>query len=378
MAWNRGVRVPQQRLANLIAMAEFIEVPIFILEVRDERDLIFRSLNRFHQTVSGMDGKAIVGKRPHEILPPRMADSVSAKYMTCVRTRAPFTYEEVLDFPNGEIWWQTTLSPILFDDGSVIGIYGLSVDITARKQQEFRDAKELTDLRKLNEEINMYSSMAAHDVRGPLRKIKVISELLFADDDTPPTDPLVLPPEQRELMHSIGAIANSTLDHVDSILSYSRALSLPDAATLEKVDLRLLIADLVGLVDASGAFDFVYPDQTVLAERIILQVTLRNLLENAVKFGRSKCTVTLETSADDPQFLQFVASDDGPGFAEGAVLLEQSAQSLKKSPTSGFGLASAQRMVEARGGRMWLMEDQTTPGAHVAFTMRGSIVADAA
>ncbi|MEQ8656903.1 MAG: PAS domain-containing sensor histidine kinase [Hyphomicrobiales bacterium] len=364
--------MPQQRLAQVIELSDLLDQAIFVLEVQDDDRLVFRKLNRFHEKATGLKSQDLAGKTPFEVLPPRMAESVNAKYLACLTSRASFTYEEVLSLPNGEIWWQTTLSPLIFDDGRVIGIVGTAVDITDRKKQEFRDANALAELRKLNEEINTYASMAAHDVRGPLRKIKVITELMFVDGVPPADEPITLAPDQRILLESIGSIANSTLDHVDSILSYARALSLPDEAKLEEIDLHLLFADLVGLVDAGGAFHFDYPRQTVLAERVILQVTLRNLLENAVKFGRSHCIVRLEESEGYPGFLEFTASDDGPGFAKGATLFGQSARSQSKSPTNGFGLASAQRMIEARGGRMWLAEGEG--GAHVAFTTRGKLL----
>lgn len=363
--------MPQQRLAQVIELSDLLDQALFILEVQEDETLVFRKLNRFHEKTTGLKSEDLAGKTPFEVLPPRMAESVNAKYLACLTSREPFSYEEVLNLPNGEIWWQTTLSPLFFDDGRVIGIVGTAVDITERKTQEFLDANALAELRKLNEEINTYASMAAHDVRGPLRKIKVITELMFADD-VPAADELVtLTPDQRTLLDSIGSIASSALDHVDSILSYARALSLPDEAKLEEVDLHLMFADLVGLVDADGSFHFDYPKRTVVAERVILQVTLRNLLENAVKFGHSRCTVRLAASESDPDFLEFTVSDDGTGFADGDTLIDQSERSQNKSPTSGFGLASAQRMIEARGGRMWLAEGE---GANVAFTTRGTLL----
>lgn len=363
--------MPQRRLAQVIELSDLLDQAIFILEVRDDETLIFRKLNRFHERTTGLKSEDLVGKTPFEVLPPRMAESVNAKYLACLSSRASFTYEEVLNLPNGEIWWQTTLSPLFFDDGRVIGIIGAAVDITDRKAQEFRDANALAELRKLNEEINTYASMAAHDVRGPLRKIKVITELVFADGVPNADESVVLSPDQRALLDSIGSIASSTLEHVDSILSYARALSLPDEAKLEEVDLHMLFADLVGLVDADGSFHFDYPKQTVVAERVILQVTLRNLLENAVKFGRSRCIVGLSESGECPGFLEFTVTDDGPGFANGMTLSDQSSRSQSKSPTSGFGLASAQRMIEARGGRMWLADGE---GANVIFTTCGTFL----
>ena len=366
--------MPQNRLADIIELSDFIDVPIFVVEVGPDEALTFRKLNRFHEQKTGMSSAAVSGKTPHEVLPERMADSLSTKYLNCVHLREAITYEEVLDLPNGELWWQTTLSPVIFDDGRVIGIIGTAIDITSRKQMEFREAEKLFELKKLNEEINMYTSMAAHDVRGPLRKIKVISELVFGDGDGQADQPLTLTPEQQALLQSVSAVAATALDHVDSILSYARALELDTEPQLIPLDLELIFSDLLGLVDAKAEFAFDYPKQMILAERVLTQIVLRNLLENAVKFGSSACHVSLQRDDDTPGQLMFVVSDDGPGFGDDAILGEQSANSRFLSPTNGFGLASAQRIVETRGGRMWLAPSHFGRGAGVAFTLHGGLL----
>lgn len=366
--------MPQDRLAKIIELSDSIDVPLFIMEVGENEKLIFRKLNRCHEQKTGMSNAVLAGKTPHEVLPERMADSVNAKYLACVRNRESITYEEVLDLPNGELWWQTTLSPLIVDNDLVIGVVGAAVDITSRKQHEFHDAKELSQLKQLNEEINMYTSIAAHDVRGPLRKIKVISELVFGDDDTEYDAPLTVPKEQKELLQSIGSIATTALDHVDSILSYSRALTLDTEPRLEQLDLQIVFVDLVALVDSTASFTFDYPQEMISAERVVVQIVLRNLLENAVKFGRSCCHVTLQRDAISESQLMFLVSDDGPGFGDNAILEEQSARSRLLSATNGFGLASAQRIIEARGGRIWLAPSHFGNGAGVAFTLHGELL----
>lgn len=381
--------MPQVRLPSIAALSDAIDVPIFIVDIEPGETLRYRKVNRFYEVAAGVSNEDLVGKQPHEVLPPRMAASTTAKYLTCAQSGEPFTYEEVLDLSDGEVWWQTTLTPVSDDDGKVSAIVGTAIDITARKAQEIHDAKMISELKTLNEEVNTYTSMAAHDVRGPLRKIKVISELVFADaqpdsevqsgSETKPGSKarhaITLAPEQVDLITSIGELAARTLEHVDSILSYARALSLEDQPTLEVLDLGLMLSDLISLVDADERFVFKYSSQTFSAERVIVQIVLRNLLENAVRFGRSACHVEVQASANAADQIQFTVSDDGAGFPDGAVLSEQSAQSRLKSPTNGFGLASAQRIIEQRGGQMWLAPPHFAGGgASVAFSMRGEIL----
>lgn len=375
--------MPQVRLPSIAALSDAIDVPIFIVDVEPGEILRYRKVNRFYEVAAGISNEDLVGKQPHEVLPPRMAASTTSKYLTCAQSGEPFTYEEVLDLSDGEVWWQTTLTPVSDGEGRVSAIVGTAIDITVRKAQEIHDARMISELKTLNEEVNTYTSMAAHDVRGPLRKIKVISELVFADaqaeSDAKPggkaRDAITLAPEQVDLITSIGELAARTLEHVDSILIYARALSLEDQPTLEVLDLGLMLSDLISLVDADERFVFKYSSQTFSAERVIVQIVLRNLLENAVRFGRSACHIEVHASASAADQIQFIVSDDGAGFPDGAVLSEQSAQSRLKSPTNGFGLASAQRIIEQRGGEMWLAPPHFAGGgASVAFSMRGEIL----
>lgn len=372
--------MPQVSLSSIVALSDTVDMPIFIVEVEPDDTLRYHKINRFYEQAMGLSSADLAGKTPHEVMPPRLAADTLSKYMTCVQSGEPFTYEEGLDLAKGEAWWQTTLSPLVDVAGRVFAIVGVTIDITAHKDQELQDAKVISELKMLNEEINTYTSLAAHDVRGPLRKIKVISELVFADveimseqkgdgDET-----FLLAREQVDLITSIGALAAKTLEHVDSILSYARALALEEQAVMEEIDLKLLLNDLIGLVDGDEKFVFELPTLHLSAERIILQIVLRNLLENAVKFGESTCQIHVGPCESRPDHIRFVVSDDGAGFEDGAVLSEQSLKSRLKSPTSGFGLASAQRMIEQRGGEMWLAPPNYGTGANVAFTVRGKVL----
>ncbi|MEM6712381.1 MAG: ATP-binding protein [Pseudomonadota bacterium] len=374
--------MPQKRLAQMIALSDLMEIPVLILEVRDDGSLAFRKLNKFHERTSGMSSAVIEGRTPHEIFPRRMAHSLTQKYMTCVQTRAPFSYQEVLKLPAGEMWWRTMLSPIIFDDGRVIGIFAVSVDITDQKDREISDAKRIAVLTERNEELNTHMSMAAHDVRGPLRKIRVVTELVLAEGDRPTSpaskkgtdDGFFIDAQQAALIGSVGEIASKSLSHVDSILSYARAQSLDEDGDLDVVNLSLLFADLVSILDSNSETDIAYPTLSVEADRTILQIVLRNLMENAVKFGKSACHVAVDAAAKEPDHLVFTISDDGDGFGDTSTVEDLSQVARERAGTGGFGLAGAHRLVKARGGSMWLTQSYFETGGGVAFTIRGRLV----
>lgn len=407
--------MPQARLKDLMDLSDRIDVPMFIVEVESEGAFVMRKLNAFHEKTTGMRSADSAGKRLHDSLPPRVADGLADKCRTCVRSRQPFSYEEVLNLPKGELWWQTTLSPVIFDDGRVIGIIGTSVDITDRKAREFRDAQLISQLRELNDQVNMYTSMASHDVRGPLRKILVMTDLIFDGHDRTGDAPLTLDAEGRALVENIAAVAAKTLAHVDDILSQSRALAHQADPVHEPVDLNLLCQDIMGVIDPHSTIAFSHPRATVFAERGVLQVVLRNLLENAVKYCKNACHVALEVAPQDGgdndalvgaldggqvvrERIKLVVCDDGPGFTDEAVFNRANTRSATKAEiktdlkanmkanlktnmktdmetaASGVGLGAAQRLIEARGCSLWLVPSHFGEGAGVAFTVPGSLL----
>ena len=374
--------MPENHLNALITLSDKIDVPIFVLSVSADEELRFRKLNRYHERVTGMSSAAIAGKRPEDCLPPRLAANLSAKFLRCVRSGERLTYEEVLHLPNGELWWQTTLTPIFLDGHGVIGLLGTAIDITDRKLRDIELARELADLKAQNDELNAYSSMAAHDVRGPLRKVKMIADLVTREAPLNETGDMVLTALHRDLLGTVADIADKALGHIDSILSYSRAIALEESAVLERVDLDMLFGDIASLVDQQRAFQVDYPHETVLAERLVLQIVLRNLVENAVKHGRSRCLVTMDADARSGAThgkaaqLVFRISDDGPGFGPNMDVFNKAGVQALASATSGFGLAAAQRIVEARDGAIWI-EPGLVGGATVAFCVPGQIVVEA-
>jgi light-regulated signal transduction histidine kinase (bacteriophytochrome) len=105
----------------------------------------------------------------------------------------------------------------------------------------------------------------------------------------------------------------------------------------------------------------------------LLRVLLQNLLDNAWKFSgrRPDPEIEVGTYEEAGRRVYFVR-DNGVGFdAAYADKLFQPFQRLHRAedfPGSGIGLASAQRIVERHGGRIW-GTTATDGGAVFAFTL---------
>ncbi|MEM1430249.1 MAG: PAS domain-containing protein, partial [Pseudomonadota bacterium] len=154
---------------------ECICQPMFLIAVDRQQEMRFVGLNAEAEHQTGLRNADMAGRTPHEALPVRMADTLLANYIRCLTSAASYAYEEVLELPRGVRHARTTLSPI-FSDGAglprrVVGIVGVSTDITDHKH----DLRHLTaakaHLRRQCEDVATAATAMAQRMRGPLSLI---------------------------------------------------------------------------------------------------------------------------------------------------------------------------------------------------------------
>ena len=168
---------------------------------------------------------------------------------------------------------------------------------------------------------------------------------------------------------------------IDGILAYSRAGRAPSRPEL--VDVDQLVHDVVELLAPGESVTTELPAgmPTVESERVPLQQVFMNLIGNAVKFTRAARPdpVVRVTWRDNGDAYEFSVSDNGPGIApeyhERIWAIFQTLEARDKVEGTGIGLSVVKKIVEARGGRVWL-ESSAGAGATFHFTwlktMRGS------
>ena len=192
------------------------------------------------------------------------------------------------------------------------------LDHERRQQARFRDA--LADL--------------AHSLKTPLAVLRA-----QADADTPPA--------WRE-----------QLDHIDRLIGHQlRRAATAGARPLRRpVALRPLAERLcraLGKVYAERGLrctiDLPATARLAMDEGDLMEL-LGNLLDNAAKYGRGWLRIALDGAG------RLVIDDDGPGFPPDAeALLRRGARADRRQPGQGIGLAVAQDIVRAYGGRLQLM-----------------------
>ncbi len=359
------MNIAQLSYREIAMVIDVIDVPIFLLSV-DGETIRFEKFNLCHDRTVGLNSAGHIGKTAGQIFPPRMAASLESNYWRCIEARAPYKYEELLQFSCGERWWETTLSPVFDEDGTITHIIGTSHDVTGYKTSIMDGVKELATASKRNEELHVFMTMAVHDLRPAIGNIKAVNDLVLREFED-------LGDNKIKQIRLVSEIADAALETIERTLYFARMIGI-EQTPQEHVDLNHCLSDIAALADPMGALKITYPKIEIECELVPIQMILRNLTENATRFANSRIDITVTESSDRPGQLVFRVSDDGHGFVgskqEFAARLRSAGD---QNSTTGFGLMAINQLVEQRGGVFWLGESRIAEGATLCFSLPGKI-----
>ncbi|UKK85548.1 PAS domain S-box protein [Sphingopyxis sp. BSN-002] len=132
--------------------------------------------------------------------------------------------------------------------------------------------------------------------------------------------------------------------------------------TIEKLPLLINEAAVLGLMGArekgvEPRFDLDPYASPVLVDKVQIQQVLINLIRNAVEAmaDSPERQLTVTSQPDQQGFVRVIVSDTGPGVAPEVAEQLFTAFVSTKSEGMGLGLSICRTIVEANGGRIWMV-----------------------
>ena len=84
----------------------------------------------------GLSTQEIIGKTPYDFLSKEEADLIVNRNQEVIKAKKTMTFEEVVNFPDGKRRvYYSRKTPLFNKDNEIIGILGLSFDVTHEKTQ---------------------------------------------------------------------------------------------------------------------------------------------------------------------------------------------------------------------------------------------------
>jgi PAS domain S-box-containing protein len=250
------------------------------------------------------------------------------------------------------------------DWGGAPAFTGVLRDITSRKKAEAEREQLIKALARSNQELDQFAYVASHDLKAPLRGIANLSQWIEEDLGER------LGGENKAQMDLLRGRVHRMEALIDGILQYSRA-GRPKARP-EAIDTGAMVKDVMELMAPPRNLKVsIKPGMpTVRSEKIPLQQVFMNLLGNAMKHTSREAPEVSVSWAEDGAFFEFTVGDNGPGIApqfhERIFGIFQTLEARDKVEGTGIGLSVVKKIVEAKGGRVWV-ESDVGQGARFKF-----------
>ncbi|RPH54280.1 hypothetical protein EHM82_07095, partial [bacterium] len=243
---------------------------------------------------------------------------------------------------------------------------GLVEDVTARKAAGEEAERRSAQLRHLNDDLQRFASIAAHELQEPVRMMERHALLLKSDFAGK------LGTAGDELVDAVAGSARRLRTMIDDLLAFSRLdareLRRERVAADELLDRAL--ANLAAAVEESGAAIERSPLPVIEADPPLVTQVFQNLLANALKFrGEEPPRIRIAARRNGREWV-FSVRDNGLGLdpAEAGAIFSMFTRLHPEIPGSGIGLALCRKIVERHGGRIWA-ESEPGRGATFSFTL---------
>jgi light-regulated signal transduction histidine kinase (bacteriophytochrome) len=245
----------------------------------------------------------------------------------------------------------------------------LSQDITTRQQTEEELRQRTAELEASIKELEAFSYSVSHDLRAPLRSMAGFSRAMLEDYSEK------LDEQGKQYLRHIEDSSVLMGQLIDDLLKLSRVTR--SAINYGKVDLsdmaQKIVTELVKSESQRRVNVVIAPDIIVYGDRNLLQLVLKNLLDNAWKFSSKVAEPRIEMGVIEYNGKPaYFIRDNGAGFdMTFADKLFQPFQRLHQPSEftgTGIGLATVQRIIRRHGGAIWA-ESKVGEGSTFFFTL---------
>ncbi len=267
-------------------------------------------------------------------------------------------YRVRLKDSDDEYYLESSATTNFEKNGKPAGSLVVLRDVTVKKKAEIR-------LKRMNEELDLFTSIASHDLQEPLRMVSMYMGLMakaYQGKLGPDADTYIgFAVDGTKRMKAL----------IDDLLKYARFEA--GGEKLRRVALNRIVKEVlhdlqVSIKEMHATVQV--PDlPEVISDEAQMRQVFQNLIGNAIKY-RSQERAPIVTVATEKTPTEWVISvrDNGTGFdmafADRIFKMFQRLETKTSVSGTGLGLGITKKIVEAHGGRIWV---ESTPGVGSVF-----------
>ncbi|MBI0401168.1 PAS domain-containing sensor histidine kinase [Cyclobacterium marinum] len=284
--------------------------------------------------------------------------------------------ESIID-RKGQLRWILTNKVALKNaSNKIVGLVGMTRDVTERKKEEAvlknlnaELTKKAKALEQSNQELEQFAYIASHDLQEPLRMITGFVSLLEKKYSSK------LDEKGIQYMHFVVDGATRMRNIIMDLLTYSRVGR--EGEKLKETDIGEIISNALNLqktlIDQKGANISVGPMPKLKVPVSPLNQVFLNLINNSLKYQLEGATPRIKISAKERKdSWEFSVKDNGIGIPpksqDKVFILFSRLHAKSKYSGTGIGLAMCKKIIENLGGHIYF-KSKENEGSTFYFTV---------
>jgi hypothetical protein len=297
-------------------------------------------------------------------------EPIMSVWQNAVAAGIAFQYEARIKNKAGEYRWHYAVGePVRDEMGNVVKYIGALTDINAQKtfseELEKLVSERTLELQRSNEDLQQFAHVASHDLKEPVRKIRMFGHRLTEEFGAG------LPERARNYVTKMESAATRLATMIDGVLMYSsldsdgeknQNVNLQETILQIEEDLELLIAQKNATIRCSDL-------PTLEASSILMYQLFYNLINNSLKFSNIGTPVMIDIysqavkahdltkyglEGDKENYVMLTVKDNGIGFNlhEEEKIFKTFARLHSKEmfEGTGLGLALCKKIVDRHDG----------------------------
>lgn len=373
-----NIKIARSRIAAENNLRNIItQSPVAMAVMRGPR-LMLEMVNERSLEIWGRSYEDVIDRPINEALPEIVEQGLLALLQQVYATGVPFTANErpVTLVRNGkpeQVFVNFIFEALKDSDDVIEGIVAVGIDVSvqvvARRKIEENEAMLEEEVRRRTQQLNelnvslqqsnndlqQFAHVASHDLKEPLRKVKVFSGRLADDPGTSFSD------KSKTYIQKINSAVDRMFMMVDGVLHYS--MMNANSQTIECVDLNTIFqqieSDLELLIFQKSA-RLAYPAlPSVEGATVLIYQLFYNLVNNSLKFSKNGVDPYISVSSSVIQkqggeYAQIKVEDNGIGFeqeqAQRIFNTFERLNSKDRYEGTGLGLSLCKRIAQRHGG----------------------------
>jgi len=322
----------------------------------------FTYVNAEAERTTGKTREELIGRDFWDVFPETRGTNLETQFRRAMADRVAIQFENY--YRPWQRWFEIRVYPA--KDHGVSVFYQ---DITKRKEIEEAMRRSNEALQAANTDLEQFAYSASHDLREPLRAIRIYCQLLkqtYAGQLDSKADEMI------EFCVDGAQRMNVLIDDLLDFINVSSKLTVqPEAVSLESA-LAGALLNLDAAIAETGAAVSHDPMPAVRVAPVHAEQLFQNLIGNALKYHSDAPPVIHIGARRENAGWIFSVQDNGIGIApehrETVFELCKRLHADSEYPGTGVGLAICKKLVERYGGRIWV-ESEFGKGATFFFSI---------